>query len=142
MSIQKSIKLLFPDELITHHLNDLNNYLIQQNDNKNRVFLSIEKDNKLRLFCSLSIEQLNILYKYCPITQRTLYESIPPASLVKAYVDFEYYVNNNDDLEDHNIAPRCCLKILYHVLHLVNHQMYLIENNDENILKQFLVLQA
>ena len=142
--VQSWIKRLFPNEIITHHLIDLNNQLLQQNNNKKRIHLSIEKENKSRQYCSLAIEQLVILYEYCPITQRTLYESIPPTNYVKTYIDFEYYIDNNLDIENHHIAPLCCLKILYYLLNASydSNTIRTIEPYTESILKQFLVLEA
>jgi hypothetical protein len=143
-SVQNLIKRLFPNEILTHHILDLNNQLFEQNDNKERIHISIEKENKSRQYCSLTIEQLKTLYQHCPVLQRTLYESIPPTKFVKTYIDFEYYINNNLDIQNHHIAPICCLKIFYYLLNVSDYSNTnnTIEISTENILKQFLVLEA
>ncbi len=142
-SVQDWIKLLFPNESITYRLSDLRNQVIQQSDKKARICISIEKTNKSRQFCSLTFEQLNTLYQYCPVAQRSLYESISPNTPVKTYIDFEYYINNNLDIQDHYIGLRCCLRALYYLLNYSDDRSNEIEkNNDETFLKQFLVLEA
>jgi len=141
--IENLIKSLFPNEIITHHLIDLNDQLLEQNNNKKNIHISIEKENKSRQYCSLTVEQLLTLYQYCPITERTLYELIAPTKPVKTFIDFEYYINNNLDIENHHIAPIFCLKILYYLLNVLDDfQTNTIETYTENILKQFLVLEA
>lgn len=140
--VQNLIKRLFPEEIITHHIVDLNNQLSEEDNTKKHIHISIEKENKSRQYCSLTIEQLITLYEYCPVTQRTLYESIPTTKPVKTYLDFEYYIDNNRDIQNHHVAPICCLKILYYLLNVPDNTINTIETYTRNVLKQFLVLQA
>jgi len=141
--IENLMKSLFPKEIITHHLIDLNDQLLEQNNNKKNIHISIEKEKKSRQYCSLTVEQLLTLYQYCPIIERTLYELIPPTKPVKTFIDFEYYINNNLDIENHHISPISCLKILYYLLNVLDDfQTNTIETYTESILKQFLVLEA
>lgn len=133
---------LFPTEILTHRLTDLNDYLLQTNNNHSGIWLSIEKKNKSRQYCCLTIDQISKLYDNCPVLERTLYESISPDKRVKVFVDFEYYTNNNSDIKDHSIGPMCCLKILYYLLNNQENNINIINNHSENILKQFLVLEA
>ncbi|CAF4807066.1 unnamed protein product [Rotaria sp. Silwood1] len=123
-------------------MSDLNNQLLEQNGEKNDIHLSIEKENKSRQFCCLTIEELITLFEYCPVIHRTLYESISPNKTVKAYVDFEYLVDKNLDIQNHYIAPISCLKILYYFLNGPDDTITSVETYTENILKQFLVLEA
>jgi hypothetical protein len=140
LDVQNLINSLFPNQLLTHHLSELNNHLLENNNNG--IYISIEKENKCRLFCFLTMDQLAILYQYCPLTKRTLYESIPSAKRVKTFIDFEYYTDNNVDIQNHYIGAMCCLKILYCLLNSYDNNMKVLENLTENILKQFLVLEA
>ena len=133
---------LFPTETLTHRLTDLNDHLMHTKSNHSGICLSIEKKNKSRQYCCLTIDQISYLYDNCPVSERTLYESISPNKPVKTFVDFEYYTNNNYDIKDHSIGPMCCLKILYHLLNNEQDNINIIKNHSENILKQFLVLEA
>ena len=133
---------LFPTEILTHHLSDLNNYLLGTDNKNGGICLSIEKKRKNRQYCCLTIDQITKLYDYCPVSERTLYESISPSKLVKAFIDFEYYGDNNSDMKDHCIGPNCCLKILYYLLNNHENNINIINNLSDNILKQFLVLEA
>ena len=107
---------------------------------KNDVFLSIEKENKSRQFCSLTIEELLTLFECCPVTERTLYESISLNKTVKTYIDFEYLIDKNLNIQNRYIGPMCCLKVLYYFLDAPDDTINTIESYTENILKQFLVL--
>ncbi|CAM2729007.1 unnamed protein product [Rotaria socialis] len=141
-SVQNLIKRLFPYKIITHRLSDLHNQLLQQNIDKNDIFLSIEKENKSRQFCCLSIEELLRLFECCPTTERTLYESISINKPVRTYIDFEYLIDKNLNIQNHYIGPMCCLKVLYYFLNAPDDTINTVESYIENILKQFLVLEA
>lgn len=136
------IKRLFPYKIITHRLSDLHNQLDQQSIHKNDIFLSIEKENKSRQFCCLSIEELLTLFECCPVTERTLYESISQNKTVRTYIDFEYLIDNNLDVQNHYIGPMCCLKVLHYFLNGLDDTINTVESYTEKILKQFLVLEA
>ena len=112
ISVQNWIKILFPNESITYRLSVLQNRITQQTEDKTRIYISIEKENKSRQFCFLTFEQLHTLHQYCPVHERSLYESILPNTPVKTYIDFEYCLNNNFDIQDHYIGLRCCLRVL------------------------------
>jgi hypothetical protein len=114
---------------------------LEQNNNKKRIYISIEKENKSRQYYSLTIEQLVILYQYCRVTQRTFYESIPSTKSVKTYIDFEYYNDYNPDTQNRHIAPICRLKILYYLLNVPDNAINTIESYTGNVLKQYLVLE-
>lgn len=143
-NIQSLFKRLFPNEKLTHHLSDLNNHLSETGNKNNGICLSMEKNNKSRLYCCLAMDQLVELFLCCPLPERTLYESIPPNKPVKAYIDFEYYRDNNIDIKDHYTGPMCSLKILYYLLnnHETNTNITESENLSKNVLNQFLVLEA
>jgi hypothetical protein len=137
--VQNLIKRLFPHEIITHHISDLNDQLLDKRDG---IYISIEKENKSRQYCCLTIEQLITLFEYCPVTDRTLYESIPPNKFVKTYIDFEYLLDKNLDIQDHYIGVVSCLKTLYYFLNVPDDGTYTTESYTQNVLKQFLVLEA
>ncbi|CAF1274921.1 unnamed protein product [Rotaria sordida] len=140
--IQNLIKKLFPHNIITHHINDLTNEPSDQNNITNDICISIEKENKSRQFCRLTIEQLTTLFEHCPVSDRTLYEVISLSKPVKAYIDYEYFIDKNLDIENHYIGPISSLKILYYFLNIPNDAIDTIEIYTQKILKQFLILQA
>ena len=106
------------------------------------ICISIENQNKTRQFCCLTIDELTTLLGSCPVTNRALYECISSNRFVKTYVDFEYLIAQNLDIQDHCIGPTSCLKILYYFPNVPDDTINTIENYNENILKQFLVLDA
>ncbi|CAF4099861.1 unnamed protein product [Adineta steineri] len=103
---------------------------------------NIENNNKNRQFFYCTINELITLYKHCPPLERTLYEIIFPTSLIKTYIDFEYYIDNNVDIKNQSIGATSCLKILYHVLNFFDTTYVKAENDIDNCLQQFLILQA
>ncbi|CAF1473112.1 unnamed protein product [Adineta ricciae] len=142
-SVQEWIKRLFPYKSIFYRLTDFENPMMQDNHDKSEICISIEKENKSRQYCSLTFDQLTILYEYCPVYQRCLYESIPYNAPVKTYVDFEYYVNKNLDIQNHHIGLQCCLRTMFHLLNDTDIYLNTMEINDDTFsLKQFLVLEA
>ncbi|CAF5003380.1 unnamed protein product, partial [Rotaria sp. Silwood1] len=136
------IKHLFPSKVITHHICDLLNQLPEKIIKPNYIFVSIEKDNKTRQFFYCIIEELITLYNHCPPNERTLYEMIFPINLVKTYIDFEYYIDNNLDINDHHIGAKCFIKILHYVLNFFDHKHHENENYLHITLQQFLVLES
>ena len=140
--VQNLIRRLYPHKIITRCISDLNNQLLEHNSDKNDICISIENENKTRQFCCLTIDELTTLLGSCPVSNRTLYECISPNRFVKTYVDFEYLIDQNLDIQDHCIGPTSCLKILYYFLNVSDDTINTIENYNENILKQFLVLDA
>ncbi|CAM4824241.1 unnamed protein product [Rotaria magnacalcarata] len=61
---------------------------------------------------------------------------------VKTYIDFEYYIENNHDINNHFIGTNCLLKILHLSLNFSYHQFCQSQNTIDIALKQFLVLEA
>ncbi|CAF1335680.1 unnamed protein product, partial [Rotaria sordida] len=51
------------------------------------------------------MDELIMLYRNIPVNQRYLYELILPTNKIKAYIDFEYYINNNPEIQNHSIGP-------------------------------------
>jgi hypothetical protein len=139
--IEKLIKRLFSHKVVTSRLSDLINQLLNQNLN-NHICISIAKDNDSRLFTYVNIDELIILYQHSSVVQRSLYELITPGTQVKTYIDFEYYINNNLDIQDSRIGASCFLKILYYFLNFQDNNIYEKNNYINLILQQFLVLEA
>ncbi len=139
--IEKLIKRLFSHKVVTSRLSDLINQLLNQNLN-NHICISIAKDNDSRLFTYVTIDELIILYQHSSVVQRSLYELITPGTQVKTYIDFEYYINNNLDIQDSRIGASCFLKILYYFLNFQDNNIYEKNNYINLILQQFLVLEA
>ncbi|CAF1677678.1 unnamed protein product [Rotaria magnacalcarata] len=140
--VEKLLKHLFQNIIITHRLSDLTDHLSQQNLEKSHIYITIEKDNGGRQFTYLTHDQLITLYEHCPVMERSLYELIFSENQVKLYIDFEYYTNNNADIENSHIGSNCCLKILYY---LFNMQINDVDKNNDCVniaLQQFLVLEA
>ena len=139
--VQNLIRHLFPHKTITHHIPDLNQLLEQYNE-KTDICISIENENKSRQFCCLNIEQLVRLFDSCPVPNRTLYECISSNKLVKAYTDFEYLIDKNRHIQNHYLGPISCLRILYYFLNPTYNTIKTIQRHTENLLMQFLVLDA
>ncbi|CAF3693464.1 unnamed protein product, partial [Rotaria socialis] len=118
------------------------NQLPEQIIKSNYIFLSIENDNKTRQFFYSTLEELITIYNQCPRNERSLYEIIFPTNIVKTYIDFEYYIDNNLDINDHCIGANCFLKILHYTLNGFNHKEDLNENYIDIALQQLLVLEA
>ena len=141
-SIIQLIKQLFPNKPIVHHLSDLSIQSPDQATESSSIYIGIEKANKTRQFCCCTLLELISLCNHCSAYERSLYEIIFPTNLIKAYIDFEYDIDNNTDIEQRYTGIACSLKILYYALNLFN------TNYDEsgfsinNALHQFLVLQA
>ncbi|CAF4221896.1 unnamed protein product [Rotaria magnacalcarata] len=87
-------------------------------------------------------DELIILYQHSNVIERSLYELMTPVNQVKAYIDFEYYIDNNLDIKNSHIGPICLLKIFYFLLNFLDHNDQ--HNNDQiaHILQQFLILEA
>lgn len=140
--IEKLLKRLFPNKLITHRLSELNNNLSKQDVENIYICISAEKENGSRIFCYVTFDELIILYQCCPLTERFLYELINETKQVKSYIDFEYYINNNNDITNPYIGPNTCLKILYSLFKEQNDTNNETDNFIHLALKQFLVLDA
>ncbi|CAF4129573.1 unnamed protein product [Rotaria magnacalcarata] len=88
------------------------------------------------------MKELIILYKNTTGIDRNLYEIIIATNPVKAYIDFEYYVDNNLEMQNHYIGSNCCLKIFHYLLNFTHHTHYQSENHIDLALEEFLVLEA
>lgn len=139
--ILKLIKRLFTNKVVTHRLVDLTGQLSNQNLKK-QICISIEIANNRRQFSYFTIDELIILYQHSSFIDRSLYELMTPTNQVKAYIDFEYYIDNNLDIKNSRIGPTCLLKIFYYLLNFQDHNDQ--QNNDKitQILEQFLILEA
>ena len=84
---------------------------------------------------------LDLLYHQMPVCERSLYEIIPENQRVKAYIDFEYPIDNNH-LVDQTRAIDSCLKVLYTVLNRQSHDQLYTDVSMQQVLEQFLVLEA
>ncbi|CAF4023524.1 unnamed protein product [Rotaria magnacalcarata] len=109
---------------------------------KNITCISIETDNNHCQFSYFTIDELIILYQHSNVIERSLHELMTPVNQVKAYIDFEYYIDNNLDIKNSHIGPICLLKIFYFLLNFLDHNDQ--HNNDQiaHILQQFLILEA
>ena len=140
--VEKVIKRLYPDKIICYRLSDLTHQSSNDNLKQNDICIGIETDNHTRRFCYLTMSELICLFQHCPTHERCLYELIPPESVVKAYIDFEYYVNYNPDLEESRIGPKCVLKMIHLLFNLHEQINYESQDYMNCIFKQFLVLDA
>ncbi|CAF4877736.1 unnamed protein product, partial [Rotaria sp. Silwood1] len=102
----------------------------------------IETDTNSRRFCYLTLDELINVYQSCPVSERSIYELICSEQHVKAYIDFEYYINCNSDTDDCRIGPICCLKILHLLLNFDEKFNYNQNINIDFIFQKFLVLEA
>ncbi|CAF2123702.1 unnamed protein product [Rotaria magnacalcarata] len=140
--IVQLIRHLFPCKIITHRINGLINQLPNNALRTNEIFVSIEKYSKTRQYFSCTLEALTKLYNECPPSHRNLYEVILPTNEVKTYIDFEYYIENNHDINNHFIGTNCLLKILLLSLNFSYRQFCQSQNDIDMALKQFIVLEA
>ena len=140
--MERLIKRLFSNRLITHRISDLIYQSSDQNIQDNNICIGIEKDNGARQFCYLSIDELTIFYQHSTVLERFLYELIPPASQVKIYIDFEYYVDNNLDIQNSHTGLSSCLKILHCLLTCQTDSISTPNNQIDLALREFLVLEA
>lgn len=136
------IKHLFPFKILTHHIYDLINQLPDKVLKTNEILLSIEKDNKTRQYFSCTLQELMKLYSRCPPNERNLYEVILPTNKVKIYIDFEYYIDNNLDINNHYIGANCLLKILNYGVNFCDQKSSKSKNDIETALQRFIVLEA
>jgi len=140
--VKRIIQQIFPNKIISHHICELMEQLAKLNVETDLIFISIEKESKSREFSYFTMKELITLYKYCPKHERTLYELILPTNQVKAYIDFEYYIYSNLDIQDQYIGPTSCLKLLHYLLNGVDNLQSQGTNDTDMALQQFLVLEA
>jgi len=139
--IDKLLKRLFPNKIIAHRLCDLIQQSCNQQTHNSHICIAIEKDNHTREFCYVTIDELIKLYQHCPVIERCLYELIPPTNQVKAYIDFEYHIDNNLAIGNSYNAVKCCLK-LFRCLLCVQTNTTDDRNYIDIALKEFLLLEA
>ena len=89
----------------------------------------------------MNYSDLELLYDQVPQCERSLYEIIPENQRVKAYIDFEYPIDNNRSV-DQTKAIDSCLKVLYTILNRQSQYHLCTDVSMEQLLEQFLVLQA
>jgi hypothetical protein len=140
--VEKLIKHLFPNKIITYRLSELKDRLSLHDSTMKYIYISIEKDNNSRQFCYVTIDELKALYDHSTTNERSIYELITSENQVKAYIDFEYYVNNNLDIENSHTGVNCILKILYYLLNSEKDNIDETDNQINTILKEFLILEA
>ena len=137
------IKTLFPQKLITHHLADLNRIESEFTVDNLSLTISFENNTRSRQFCHIIFEDLCMIFQRTRALERYLYEVISPFKPVKIYVDYEYLVMHNLDIQDHFIGPRCLLKVLYWLLSdRVRSEYYSEKEHMDLILNEYLVLTA
>jgi hypothetical protein len=137
---------LFSIRNILPHINIYSrlHVLLDQRQKKERlgqVLISIEKDHGRREFCEMVYSDLDLLYDQVPESERSLYEIIPENQRVKAYIDFEYPIDNNC-LVDQTRAIDSFLKVLYTVLNRQSQDQLYTDVSMQQVLEQFLVLHA
>ena len=140
--VKQIIQNIFSNKIVSYKITHFINHLSELNTKTNHIFISIEKENKNRMFYYFTIEELMILYKHCPPVERTLYELIFPTNIIKTYVDFEYYVDNNIDIKDKYIGATCFLKILHCALDYFDGMKFENSNFINRALQRFLVLET
>ncbi len=140
--VEKLIKHLFPNKIITYRLSELKDKLSLQYSTMKYIYISIEKDNNTPQFWYLTIDELKALYEHSTANERSIYELITCENQVKAYIDFEYYVNNNLDIKNSHTAVNCILKIVYYLLNFEKHNIDETDNQINMVLKEFLILEA
>ncbi|CAF1292374.1 unnamed protein product [Rotaria sordida] len=133
---------LWNSQIITHRISDLMQLIKDQNVKNTHICISIQNDNDTREFCYLTIDELTQLFQQTPVIERCLYEVIFPTNQVKTYIDFEYYITNNLDIESPYIGARCFLKILYNLLNFQQNIDCEANYKMDLILQQFLVLNS
>lgn len=140
--IEKLIKRLYPTKVMTYRICDLVDNLSNDISNNKYICISIETDSNSRRFCNLTLDELINVYQSCPVLERSIYELIFPDQNVKAYVDFEYYINYNPAINDPRIGGICCLKILHLLLNFDENFNYNQNTNIDFIFEKFLILEA
>jgi len=140
--IYELLKRLFPNKIITYRLSDLIHQHSNGNETNSHICISIENDKNTRQFFYMTIEELSILYQNCIVSERSLYELIPSTKQVKAYMDIEYYIENNLIIQNSYSVISSCLKMFYYLLNFQNNMTF--ESNDwlDMALQQLLVLEA
>ena len=140
--MERLIKRLFSNKVITHRISDLIYQSSDPNIQNTNICISIEKDTGAREFCYLSVDELTTLYQHSAVLERFLYELIPPANQVKIYIDFEYYMDNNLDIQHSHTGPSSCLKILHYLLTFQTDSISKTNNQIDLALQEFLVPEA
>ncbi|CAF4064443.1 unnamed protein product [Adineta steineri] len=139
--IAKLIRSLFTNKVVSCRIKDLIDQLSNRNS-KNMICISMEIDNNSRQFSYFTLDELIILYQHSSVIERCLYELMTPENQVKAYIDYEYYIDSNLDIKICHTGPICLLKMSYYSL---NSQIHNVQQNTDqitHILEQFLILEA
>lgn len=141
-SFSEIIQHFYPNKILTRRVSDLITQISQISNNESYISIAIEKIDGSRQFCYLTLDEFISIYHQCPLNERSIYELIFPTNTVKTYIDFEYYIDQNLDIQDHHIGMICCLKIFYYILNFSNNIPSENWNFIHTILNQFLVLEA
>ncbi|CAF0995865.1 unnamed protein product [Rotaria sordida] len=72
--VEKLIKRLYPNKIITHRISDLLDNLSNDKSNNKYIYISIETDTNSRRFCYLTLDELINVYQSCPVSERFIYE--------------------------------------------------------------------
>ena len=139
-SVRKLIEVILPSKKIFYRLQELLNS-ISTNENKKSILISIEKSNRSREYCELTLDQLELIYVLYPKINQSFYECICGNNPIKAYIDFEYMIENNSSI-DLDRAIRSCLKILFFYTNNSSKSSINTEIPLSLVLNQFLVLNA
>ena len=141
-TISQIVQEFFPNKKLVHRICDLTAQLSETNNDTISISVAIEKSNGTRQFCFFSLDELLSLCHKTPLNERAFYEIIFPTNITKAYIDFEYRIENNLDIQDHHVGIMCCLKLLYSVLNFSDHLSSQNVISIDTVLKQFIVLEA
>lgn len=140
--MQAKIKQLFPSKTIFHRLIDLGQEFASRVNCADSICISFETSVQCRKFCHFNLSELCFCIKQTKESDRSLYEVIPTSKPVKLYIDFEYCLSLNHDIDDHTTGLKFVLKILHFIFttdedsHVSNEQMI------AQALEQYLVLTA
>ena len=142
ISFSQIIKQLYPNKILTHRVSDLITQITKIRNNEKYISIAMEKINGSRQYCYLTLDEFISVYHQCLLNERSIYELILPTNTAKTYIDFEYYIDQNLDIQNHHIGMICCLKIFYYILNISNNIPSENCNFMHTILNQFLVLEA
>lgn len=140
--MEDKIKQLFPSKRIFHRLIDLNHEFLSEVDSNDNIWLSFETSIECRKFSSFGFSELCHWFQQTIESDRSLYEVISPSKPVKLYIDFEYYLSLNHDIEDPATGLKCVLKVLQSIFNSSNVSYISKEQLMNAALEQFLVLTA
>jgi hypothetical protein len=140
--IYELLKRLFPNKIISYRLSDLIHQSSNGNEVNSHICISIENDKNTRQFLYMTIDELIVLYQNCIVSERSLYELIPPTKQVKAYMDIEYYIENNLIIQNSYTVISSCLKMFCYLLNFQNNMTFESKDWLDAALQQCLIVEA